>query len=56
MLAKSPPLKPDQEPFHGRKLSANRTFLESIQHHQNNSFDEFRERRYPRANHEDAAL
>jgi len=32
------------------------TFPAGIHHHQNNSFDEFRERGYARAHREDAAL
>jgi hypothetical protein len=32
------------------------TFPAGIHHHQNNSFDEFRERGYARAHHEDVAL
>ena len=31
-------------------------FPTGIDHHQNNSFDEFRERGYARAHHEDVAL
>jgi hypothetical protein len=53
MLTESPALN---KTISGTRAGREPIFLKSIQHHQNNSFDEFRERRYARANHEDAAL
>jgi hypothetical protein len=38
------------------KMKMGPTFPAGIHHHQNNSFDEFRERGYARAHHEDVAL
>jgi hypothetical protein len=45
-----------REPFSGAQASSKLTFPTGIHDHQNNSFDEFRERGYARAHREDAAL
>jgi len=42
--------------FTGERQLPKTPFPAGIQHHQNNSFDEFRERGYARAHHEEAAL